>query len=135
MIVPALVIAMALAPTLSVRVEGARSARGLIRVALFRAAEGFPEDDTKAVRTISVAAASAVEVTLQDVPEGTWALAVLHDENVDGRLDKNLVGIPREGICVSGLAGRMWRIPTFEDARFVLPPKGLKLTLALQYWL
>ncbi len=135
MIVPALVIAMTLAPTLSVRVEGARNARGLIRLALFHSAEGFPEDHPKAVRTLSVAAAGAVEVTLQDVPEGTWALAVLHDENADGRLDKNLLGVPREGICVSGLSGRMWRIPTFEDARFVLPAKGLKLTLGLQYWL
>jgi len=33
----------------------------------------------------------------EDIPPGTYALVVIHDENMNGKLDTNWVGIPKEG--------------------------------------
>ena len=36
-----------------------------------------------------------------DIPPGTYAIAVFHDENANGKLDKNFLGIPCEGYGAS----------------------------------
>ena len=88
-----------------VRVEaaGLRSTNGLVRVALFDAAEGFPENIVKArfSATLPITDACA-RVVFPRVPTGVWAVAVLHDENGNGLMDRGFHGLPREGFAVSG---------------------------------
>ena len=53
------------------------------------------------------------------VPFDTYAIAALHDENSNGKMDKNFIGIPREGYAASRdahLAGI--GAPDWEDAIF-----------------
>jgi uncharacterized protein (DUF2141 family) len=107
--------------TLTVRIIGARNAKGKIRVALFRSAEGFPGDPSKASRleraSIDPQTLSS-QVVLTDVPAGQYAVSVFHDENLNEKLDKNFMGIPKEGYGASNNPGRKMRAPTFEEARF-----------------
>jgi uncharacterized protein (DUF2141 family) len=107
--------------TLTVRVIGARNARGKIRVALFRSAEGFPGDASKAFRLENAPIDPQTlntQIVLADLPAGHYALSVFHDENLNEKLDKNFMGIPKEGYGVSNNPGRKMRAPTFEEARF-----------------
>ena len=107
--------------TLTVRVIGARNAKGKIRVALFRSAEGFPGDASKAVRRENAPIdpqTLSSQIVLADVPSGQYAVSVFHDENMNEKLDKNLVGIPKEGYGASNNPGRKMRAPTFEEAHF-----------------
>jgi uncharacterized protein (DUF2141 family) len=107
--------------TLTVRVIGARNAKGKIRVALFRSAEGFPGDASKAFRLENAPIDSQTlssQMVLADLPAGQYALSVFHDENLNEKLDKNLMGIPKEGYGASNNPGRKMRAPTFEEARF-----------------
>ena len=73
-----------------------------------------------------------VTLTIKNVPAGKVALTVLHDEDGDGKLRKNLLGIPQEGV---GMTGKPLgnRAPKFQEA--VIEIKGdEKKTIALKYW-
>jgi uncharacterized protein (DUF2141 family) len=107
--------------TLTVRVIGARNAKGKIRVAVFRSAEGFPGDTSKAIRLENAPIdpqTLSSQVVFSDLPAGQYALSVFHDENMNEKLDKNLMGIPKEGYGASNNPARKMRAPTFEEARF-----------------
>jgi uncharacterized protein (DUF2141 family) len=109
--------------TLTVRVVGAHNASGEIRVALFQNAEGFPGDASKAFRTqqaqIDPQALSA-KVSFTGIPQGVYAVSVFHDENGNGKLDKSLVGIPKEAYGASNNPQKKMRPPTFDEAKFSL---------------
>jgi uncharacterized protein (DUF2141 family) len=47
-----------------------------------------------------------------------YAVMVFHDENSNGKLDKNILGIPKEGYGASNNLARKMRPPTFDEARF-----------------
>lgn len=73
-------------------------ANGSITVMLFDSAEGF-EDFRAPVRVETVPAdGQTTALTLTGVPAGNYALVVFHDENSNGRLDFNFIGIPKEPI-------------------------------------
>ena len=42
--------------------------------------------------------AMSAQVTFKDLPQGSYAVSVLHDENGNGKMDKNFVGMPKEGL-------------------------------------
>jgi len=68
-----------------------------------------------------------------DIPPGTYALAVIHDENMDGKLGTNLLGVPTEGYGFSSGATASMSAPSFEAARFSYDGQNLDLTIGLTY--
>lgn len=122
--------------TLTVRVTGARNTKGKIWVTVFQDAEGFPDDRSKAVRQQSVDIdpnTMSAEVTFKDLPQGTFAVSVLHDENGNGKMDKNFVGIPKEGYGASNNPKKKKRAPTFDEAKFSLNSSGQTIQITLIY--
>ena len=77
-------------------VSGLRNDKGQVSCALFRSADGFPKDAKKAVahQEVRIAGAQAT-CNFEDVPPGQYAVAVFHDENGNGKMDTNFVGMPR----------------------------------------
>lgn len=64
-----------------------------------------------------------------EVPNGTYTVSVMHDENKSGDLDKNFIGIPSEpyGISMDGRSN--FGPPSYEDAVFAITDKDVKLTI------
>jgi uncharacterized protein (DUF2141 family) len=90
----------ALAEPVSVVVEvnGLKSAKGQVLVALHDDRWAFPSRWERAVASTSMAAnEGAVTATLRLPRPGRFALIVVHDEDGDGRMKKSAVGLPREG--------------------------------------
>ena len=101
-------------------VSNVESARGFVQCALFSNAEGFPMAGTDALSTRLPAAAGTIECRFENLQPGSYAVAVAHDANDNGKTDTNFVGIPKEAWGVSnGVRPRM-RPPRFEEARFDL---------------
>lgn len=69
----------------------------------------------------------------EDIPPGTYAMAVIHDENMNGKLDTNSVGIPTEGYGFSNDARGVVGGPSFSAASFRYNGRGLDLTMSLHY--
>jgi uncharacterized protein (DUF2141 family) len=113
------------AATFTVHIVNARNANGVVRIALFQNAEGFPGDASKALLTqpakIDPQTLTA-QAVFSGIPQGTYAVMVFHDENGNGKLDKNLVGIPKEGYGASNNPAKKMRPPAFDEAKFSLRP-------------
>lgn len=58
---------------------------------------------------------------LENLPDGQIAIVVFYDENANGRLDKNFIGIPREKLAISNNYQPKGP-PTFARAQFELSP-------------
>jgi uncharacterized protein (DUF2141 family) len=59
-----------------------------------------------------------VRCDFEHVQSGTYALAVIYDENMNGKLDTNWLGIPIEGYGFSNDAKGLFGMPSYSAARF-----------------
>jgi uncharacterized protein (DUF2141 family) len=124
------------AMTVTVRVTGARNGKGQIRAALFESAKGFPGDVSQAIRTQAAgidSRALSAQIVFTGLREGVYAVSVFHDENMNRKLDKNFVGIPREGYGTSNNPKRKMGPPDFEEAKFQLTGAAQSLEIKLLY--
>jgi uncharacterized protein (DUF2141 family) len=120
--------------TLTVRVAGVRNNKGRIALALFRSEAGFPGDSSKAVHTQQAEIdnkTGSAQFVLQGIPYGVYAVSVFHDENMNGKLDKNFVGAPKEGYGVSNNPKKRMGPPPFGEASFSLnqPEQSVEIKL------
>jgi uncharacterized protein (DUF2141 family) len=102
-------------------VSGVRGERGQIVAAIYLGASGFPEDP-KAVhtdRTVPITGRQQ-RLVFDRVPAGPFAVAVYHDEDADGEMDKGMFGMPAEGYGFSRDAAAQFGPPSFESARLTL---------------
>ena len=104
---------------LSLDVAKLRSTRGMIRVCLTAIPANFPKctDDARAV-TRSIPATTH-DISFAGLPRGDYAIAVIHDENGNGKLD-TFAGIPREGFGFSRNPTITFGPPSFKAARFTV---------------
>src|SRR5512144_1611112 len=86
-------------PGIHVTVLGIRNDVGSVDCALFDAPKGFPVDVLHSAMRVVVmkVPSSEARCDFEGVPAGTYALVVLHDENMNGKVDSNWIGIPKEG--------------------------------------
>jgi len=70
-------------------------------------------------------------VTIRDVPPGTWAVLAYQDENENGQLDRNLIGIPSEDYGFSRDARGRFGPPSFDDAAIPVKDDPTSATVRL----
>jgi uncharacterized protein (DUF2141 family) len=105
--------------TLTVVVEHVNEEGGNIGVLVFNSPKGWPEDRKLALKDVVVKAhPGTVTVTVPDLPAGNYAVAVAHDVNVNHKLDKNWLGMPKEQYAVSNNPHVVLKAPSFDTARF-----------------
>lgn len=111
-----------------------RSDSGKVLISVFRSGAGFPGDASKAFRTLgSRVQGGKATVEVENVPAGTYAVAVFHDENGNGKLDTNWIGIPKEGTGASNNAKGVMGPPKFKDAKFTVGPGVTTARIDLVY--
>jgi uncharacterized protein (DUF2141 family) len=76
----------------------------------------------------------AVVVRITGVPAGVYAVEAYQDENDNGVLDRNFLGMPKEGMGFSRDAPMRFGPPDFADAAVTVPAEGGALSLALRYF-
>ena len=111
-----------------------RGGRGACYLALFASAEGFPRQTSLAVRTLRLpVSGGTASFRFESLPPGSYALAVYHDENSNGQLDKNFFGLPTERYGFSNNArSMMFFPPSFGAARFVVAGTGTAIIVKLR---
>ena len=57
-------------------------------------------------------------VEIKDLANGSYALSYFHDENSNGELDTNFIGMPKEGFGFSNNAKGSMGPPKFKDQIF-----------------
>lgn len=120
--------------TIRVEIDGLRSAKGEARCSLYATPEGFPtRDENAAAHAHSAVVDGRGMCVFAGVAPGRYAVAVFHDENGNGRLDTNFLGIPREGVGASNNAKGRFGPPSFGDAAFSFHGGRLELKITIRY--
>ncbi|MCW1382109.1 DUF2141 domain-containing protein [Novosphingobium sp. KCTC 2891] len=118
-----------------VEVDGLRSAKGLVQACLTADRATFPncQKDPAALH-LSVAAKNGETLVFHDVLPGRYAIALFHDENANGRMDKMMM-IPKEGYGFSRDAPVRFGPPSFGAAAFTLGETQLRTAIRVRYLL
>jgi uncharacterized protein (DUF2141 family) len=120
--------------TLRIEVTDLRALKGQLIYGVFKTADGFPTESRKSLNwQIKPADAKSVFFECQ-LPPGRYGASVLHDQNSNGKMDKNAMGIPKEGYGVTNNPKPKLRAATFEESLFDLPPEGASLKISVQYF-
>ncbi|MEO0061935.1 MAG: hypothetical protein RLZZ08_495 [Pseudomonadota bacterium] len=122
----------------SVRVEvtGLRSAKGVVRACMTPHKERFPQCRNDGTTfSLVVPAGQAGELVFANVPPGQYAIALLHDENNNGKADRAMMMIPREGFGFSRDAKVVMGPPSFGEAMFDVGHAPVKQAIHMRYML
>ena len=108
------------AAALHVRVVNLRSSTGQVICTLFNSPAAFPSDSSKAVAQSAVPIKDKAAVCeFAGIAPGKYALALFHDENSNGKFDRNWLGMPKEGYAFSNNVRPVFCLPpSFKAAAF-----------------
>ena len=113
-----------------------RSTKGVVRACMTTQEKIFPKcrKDPASHRTV-VDAGETVTIRFTDVEPGDYAIALLHDENNDGKANRALGMMPKEGYGFSRDAPVRMAPPKFGDAVFEHTGEDQQLTIKMRYFL
>lgn len=80
-----------------------------------------------------VAQPGTVKAIIKHVPAGEYAISVFHDVNGNEKLDRNFIGIPKEGVGASNDAAGSFGPPSYEKAKFTVP-RLQPLSVTMKYY-
>jgi uncharacterized protein (DUF2141 family) len=116
----------------TIKIEGVKDNVGKVAALLFADANGFPNETAKAAHKIQVdAKPGTTEIKVTGLKPGRYAVCVIHDTNQNALLDRNFLGIPKEGVAISN--GIRREKPTFDKAVIEIK-EGDTVVLPLKYW-
>lgn len=119
------------AADLTVEVADIRVQAGQLKLAVVDSADGWDGKAKPVAAEALTPGAATATFRFKDLPPGTYAVQVMHDENGNGKLDTNFVGMPTEGYGFSNNP-RVMRKPTWDEARFELGADGATVAIQLR---
>jgi len=117
--------------SVEVIVKNIKNPKGSIRIGLFTNEKDFMK--TPVQGKIVKATGTEVTVIFENLPAGDYAVSVIHDENENGELDSNKMGIPKEGFAFGNNAMGSFGPPSFDKAKITLNGKNIVQTVSLKY--
>ncbi|MGA7522866.1 MAG: DUF2141 domain-containing protein [Acidobacteriaceae bacterium] len=101
---------------LRIHVTGFRNDKGKAGGVIFASPAGWPEDRSKAVADGGFDIHNRQATEEFKVPPGRYGVAVIHDENANQKLDRNFLGIPKEGFGFANNPRVLLSAPSFQAA-------------------
>ena len=115
-------------------IEGMHSDRGQVVCALFATADDFPKRIDRAFARVAAQIMSGrATCEFPRVPAGVYAVSVFHDENLNGKLDTNWLGIPREGVGASNNPKPRMGPPKFAATEFQHSGTPMDVEIIMHY--
>lgn len=126
----------ALAGEVVITVTDIRSSKGVVRACMTTREDIFPKciKDPDAHRTV-VKANGTIEIRFTGVAPGNYAIALLHDENDNGKADRAMGMMPKEGYGFSRDAPVKMAPPKFKDAVFAQGEGTRRMAIRMRYFL
>ncbi|MBS2012678.1 MAG: DUF2141 domain-containing protein [Deltaproteobacteria bacterium] len=111
-----------------------RNAKGSVGCRLYRSGAGFPESAEGTTEKRTSISGEVVTLSFESLTPGTYAVSCMHDENDNGKLDKNFLGVPTEGYGVSNNHTYAMSAPKWDESKFVVEAgKDVGLGIGLRY--
>ena len=120
---------------LSVTVKGLQNNKGQVCFSLFSSSRGFPSNNKRAIKAQCVKLKNGnVKVNIPSLKAGTYAVAMFHDRNSDGKLNTNALGIPKEGFGFSRNPSALVGPPEFGEAVVLVAGTETRIEIELTYF-
>ena len=104
---------------LTIEITGLRNNKGSVLLSMYSQKDGFPSDPKKAYwKDQEPIRDGKARFEYKDLPAGTYAIAVLHDENGNLKMDTRFLGLPKEGYGFSRDPELYFGPPAFKNASF-----------------
>jgi uncharacterized protein (DUF2141 family) len=114
-------------------VEGIDTSRGGQLSAGIFVEKNFPKVGGQLLGIQKQVSSNVMQLVLQDVPPGSYGVAVFHDLDSNNALETNFVGLPKEPIGFSNDARIRFGSPSWDEARFTVQPgREVKLKIILR---
>lgn len=102
-------------------VDGLNNSKGNLMVAIYDNSQAFPSHPEMAIKLGKIKAMEgSMGIGFPEFTPGIYAIAIFQDENENGKLDTNIVGMPKEPFGFSNNPKINFRAPTFEEAKIEL---------------
>jgi uncharacterized protein (DUF2141 family) len=120
--------------SLVIEVDNIKTTEGIIWVGIYDSASSFLVKEKAIVEGFSIKKQGKLQMTFPELPFGTYAIALFHDINNNGELDRNFIGIPSEPFAFSRRPRSKWRVPRFDEVKFDFHDDGQILHTHLKKW-
>lgn len=118
----------------NISVENLRNSKGLVTLTL------YPDDAARFLKprgslyvTKVPAHVGHAQACIYIPQPGAYGLALYHDENAKGKIDRNGLGIPKEGFGFSNNPRIFLSAPSFAKVRFVVKGGGSSTRIRMKY--
>ncbi|MEM7726525.1 MAG: DUF2141 domain-containing protein [Cyanobacteria bacterium P01_A01_bin.45] len=120
---------------LTVNIAGLKNQKGQMCFSLFDSSRGFPGDRKRALKATCVKLKDVSgSLTLNSLRSGSYAVAIFHDANGDGNLNRNGLGIPTEGFGFSRNPRIVTGPPKFGDSAVIVVGSNTSIDIELNYF-
>lgn len=123
--------------TVTLAITDLRNDHGVVRACMTSDPARFPKcrGDARAYSAVVEAHDGRITMRFPGVKPGRYAVALLHDENGNGKADRALGMMPKEGFGFSRDAKVQMGPPAFEDAAIEIDQAPRTLTIKMRYML
>lgn len=118
--------------TLIVRVSGLSAEATPLRIAVFNSEKRWLDDASAAYKTVLEGGGRVREWRVQGMPSGDYAVAVFEDQNRDGKLNRDLLGIPKEPYGFSNNVRGTFGPPSWKDAKVAVTGETSQIEIKLK---
>ena len=122
--------------TIVVNLVNFKNNEGRVQVALFdeKSKESYPMEPDNALDSAKAKIKNKKSrVVFDNLKYGSYTVSVHHDQDMDGEMGTNFLGIPNEGYGASRDAKGFMGPPSFEDAKVILNEDTLEININLKY--
>ncbi len=119
---------------LIIDVDRLQDQKGSLCIKVFNGSQGFPNSNDKAVKRECVKITNQpMRFVYRGLPAGNYAVAVFHDSNGNGNLDRNGAGMPTEGYGFSNNPVVKTSAPRYGQAVFLLAGANTRVAIQMKY--
>ncbi|MCD6597988.1 MAG: DUF2141 domain-containing protein [Bacteroidales bacterium] len=105
---------------LTLKVTGIKEIKGGLVIGLYNNQKAWLKKGKEFSKKTIKITAKKESIVFDNIPAGNYAISLFHDENMDGKVNKSLIGIPKEGYGFSNNVKPRLKAPSFKHASFTL---------------
>ena len=117
--------------SLTIVVTGLEIDDGEVQIAVSTSREDYESDDPAFIEVRSNIENVQAEYIFEELPFGEYAIKLFHDENMDGEINSNFLGIPTEDYGFSNNASGTFGPADYDDAKFIFEQSEMTMEISV----